>query len=466
MRRLCNAAAAAAALLTLLAAATPDAMAQQRRAPERVHGATMGPLAHRASETGGELERMKAAGLNTVSLTVWWKANEDMSTIAPAEYTEPEAALALAIRSAHAAGMSVALMPMFHCQPCDSTWRGLIKPADRDAFYEDYTGFIERYATFAETEGVELFFLGSELTTLQGDTEDWRSIAAAARKRFSGEIIYDVNWDAIGGVRFWDAVDLPSISAYFPLTETARPTVAELKAAWRSGKQKLTMDNDSYAMVEQLARQTGKQVLFGEAGYRSREYGARQPFDGVARNGDPSGEVQANAYQALLETFDSKPWWRGVVWWDWEIAPPDDTSFSPRGKPAEALLKRWFVDGWRPTSAASGGTTVTTRRPRSSTTAPSSATTAPPTSADTSDSTASTDTTPTTEDESKPLRGDEPDTDEADESAAPKLERAASTSPLGLGGAVGALSLLLSLAGLAWYGLRHRAAPRGHDPTR
>ena len=440
-----TAAIGAVSLLVALAA-VPSAAGADRRAPERVHGATMGPLAHRAAETGGELERLKAAGMNTMSLTVWWKANEELSTIAPAEYTEPEAALALAVRSAHAAGLSVALMPMFHCDPCDSTWRGLTKPVDRDAFYEDYVGFIERYAKFAEAEGVELLFLGSELTTLQVDTAHWRTIAAAARKNYSGEIVYDVNWDAIGTVQFWESVDVPSISAYFPLTETARPSVAELKAAWRSGKQKLTMDNDSYAMVELLARQTGKKVLFGEAGYRSREYGARQPFDGVSRNGSPSGEVQANAYQALLETFDSKPWWRGVLWWDWEIAPVDDTSFSPRGKPAEALLKAWLVDGWRPSATSVAPKTTATTRAPSPTTAAAPTTAAPVTSLDTTTSTAAADV---------PARRREELEDERLEVAAPPVERSAASMPLAAGGA-GAIALALSVVGLGWYGVRRR----------
>lgn len=462
MRHL-RAALVALALIVALGVSAPSKVgAQQRRAPQRVHGATMGPLAHRAAETGGELARMKAAGLNTMSITVWWKANEDLSTIAPADYTEPESALAQAVRSAHAAGMSVALMPMFHCEPCDSTWRGLIKPDDRDAFYEDYTGFIERYATFAEKEGVELFFLGSELTTLQGDTSDWRNIAAAARDRYSGEIAYDVNWDAVGGVQFWDAVDVPSVSAYFPLTETARPTVEELKAAWRSGKQKLTMGSNSYATVEDLARRSGKQVLFGEAGYRSREFAARQPFDGVSTNGDESGEVQANAYQALLETFDAKPWWRGVLWWDWEIAPVNDTSFSPRGKPAEILLKAWLVDGWRPAAPAAAGKPAPATTGRRSTTtgaAPSttaSSTTAAPTT--TAGPTGTSSPVPTSEQD----RGDGP----GDDVAAPSVQRASSASSVRVGGVVGGLSLLLSVGGLGVYGFRRRDRKRDLDLRR
>lgn len=326
--------------------------AQKRQAPARVQGMTLGEVAHRAMETGGEAARLKAAGQNTVGITVWWNADELRSTVAPSEWTEPDDALANAIDSAHAAGLAVALLPMFHCDPCArSTWRGHVQPLDRAAFYDDYVAMIERYAAFAEAQEVELLYIGSELTSLQGDTEQWRRIAAAARSKFSGELVYDVNWDAVDQVKFWDAIDVPSVSAYFPLTEEAQPTVAELKEAWRSGRQRLTQDFDSFAVVERLARTTGKSVMFGEAGYRSREFAARQPFDGRATNGSVSQEAQANAYQALLEVFDPQPWWRGVIWWNWDIGPTGDTSFNPRGKAAEVLLRRWIVEGWRPGAA-------------------------------------------------------------------------------------------------------------------
>lgn len=351
----------------LVSSLATDPAAAQRKAPSKVHGVTLSTNAHNLSQKGAEHERLKSVGMNTVSLTVWWSANEALSTIQPDRFTEPDAELEEAVDAAHAAGLSVALMPMFHCNSCKlSTWRGHVNPLDRDAFYDDYVRYIERYAAFAEEQGVELLFLGSELTSLQGDTAQWRRIAAAARAVYSGELIYEVNWDAIGGVQFWDAVDVPAISAYFPLTEAARPSVDELNAAWRSGKQKLSMGVDAFATVQDLAKRTGKQVLFGEAGYRSREFAARQPFDSVSTNGSASEEVQANAYQSLLETFDGQPWWRGVLWWIWEVEEiPDPAGFSPRDNEAELVLKRWLVDGVRRgAKAAPGATPSTPGRPR------------------------------------------------------------------------------------------------------
>lgn len=458
----------AVAGLMLSAVVAQPAAAQQRKAPAQVHGVTLSTNAHNLSQKGAEHGRLKSIGMNTVSLTVWWLANEALSTIQPYEFTEPDDELEEAVDAAHAGGLSVALMPMFHCDPCKlSTWRGHIAPADRDAFYDDYVRMIQRYADFAEEQGVELLFLGSELTSLQGDTAEWRRIADAARSRYSGEIVYDVNWDAVGGVHFWDAVDVPSISAYFPLTESARPSVDELKAAWRSGRQKLSMNIDAVATVEDLAKRTGKQVLFGEAGYRSREYAARQPFDSVSENGSASEEVQANAYQALLETFDGKPWWRGVIWWLWEVEEiPDPDGFSPRGNEAEMVLKRWLVDGVRRgATSSSGSPATTTRRPRSSaSTAPASTATSA-----VSPSTSVAGGDPVTE-SSQPRKTttsqDERD-DREFETASAEGASGAGKGPFAAGTAAGVAAFAVAVAGLGSYSrmrVRNGTSRRGRGP--
>ena len=34
---------------------------------------------------------------------------------------------------------------------------------------------------------------------------------------------------------------------------------------------------------------------------------------------------------------------RGILWWDWPVPVPaaGDTGYSPRGKPAEDVLRSW-----------------------------------------------------------------------------------------------------------------------------
>ncbi|MFP5327707.1 MAG: glycoside hydrolase family 113, partial [Acidimicrobiia bacterium] len=338
-------------LLASLGVPAPSSAQERDTLPPEVMGFSLGPFAQRQETMGVELDRMQRVGTNTVTVTVWWDADQERSVMAPTRYTKTDAEIRLAMRAIRQRGLAVAMLPLFTCSNCENTWRGAIKPSNKTVFYESYRAFVERYAAIAEEEGAALVFIGSEMSSLQGDTAEWRNIAAGVRSKFSGSIAYDVNWDAVDGVRFWDAVDIPSISAYFPLSEKRHPTLETLKKAWLSSQVEHWRGRNSVAEVQKLATRTGKKVLFGEAGYRSRDWATRLPFDYAADDGDPNPALQADAYQALLETFYDKPYWRGVLWWEWELnspQPSQEKTFTPRGKPAEEVLRAWYVEGIRP----------------------------------------------------------------------------------------------------------------------
>lgn len=357
MRMMLTCGALAAVATFSFIAATPATGAQlaQERAidplPEKVIGFSLGPFAQQQRTAGVENRRIKSTGANTVSLSVWWDYDERTSTVRPGEMTNPDRELRLAIQSVRANGMSAAILPLLMCTSCETNWRGSIEPSNKTAFYESYRGMIERYARIAQEEGVSLLFIGSEMSSTQGDTAEWREIAATARDEYAGAIAYDVNWDAIDGVKFWDAVDIPSISAYFPLSDKRSPNLETLKRAWHKSEVEHWMGRNSVAEVQKLASRTGKRVLFGEAGYRSIDWGTKLPFDYARDEGDPNPGLQADAYQALIETFDDKPYWRGVLWWEWDLNtsnPERETGFTPREKAAEDVVRAWYAEGIRP----------------------------------------------------------------------------------------------------------------------
>ena len=104
----------------------------------------------------------------------------------------------------------------------------------------------------------------------------------------------------------------------------------------------------------------GKPVLFTEVGYRSTADAAVEPWlwhsDAPA---DPA--LQATCYEAMFETFWNRPWFAGAYIWKWfpEYNPGGrensswarrmnrrrEEGFTPQGKPAEAVLKRWYGGG-------------------------------------------------------------------------------------------------------------------------
>jgi hypothetical protein len=61
-------------------------------------------------------------------------------------------------------------------------------------------------------------------------------------------------------------------------------------------------------------------------------------------------QEQADCYQAALEVLWGKPWLRGIFWWQWFTNPNEiamigdpEKSESPRGKPAEEVLKKFYL---------------------------------------------------------------------------------------------------------------------------
>lgn len=94
--------------------------------------------------------------------------------------------------------------------------------------------------------------------------------------------------------------------------------------------------------------------MFTEVGYQSRQLTSYHPASTNATNpascdvwaycAEPN--AQANAYEALLESFYDKDWFLGVNWWMWRSDPTSggtsDDGFTPHGKPAQEVISQGF----------------------------------------------------------------------------------------------------------------------------
>jgi hypothetical protein len=308
-------------------------------------------FAMQAGQPPTEYQRIAHTGANMVYFDVYWEADSpDANSVHRFSGTKTDAVLIGDIQNARAAGLSVTLMPKVWCNGCQDNWRGFLTPSDPHAFMQSYQEMDTYYADLAQQRGVSLFFLGSEMNNLQQYGDDWRQLATAVRQVFNGPITYQPNWDRVDSVAFWDALDFDSVSAYFPLTTTPSPTVAQLKQAWQSSNVPGWEGQNWFAGIQNLAKATGKSVLIGEVGYRSSTTATAHPWE-EAEQQTPDQATQANAYQALLEMFSPQSWWKGVIWWQWRGPDPDanSTDMSPKGKQAEQLLTEWWAEGWRPT---------------------------------------------------------------------------------------------------------------------
>lgn len=303
-----------------------------------------------------ELARIRRVGINTAAITVWWEINGQNDTeMYPGRFAPTDETLRATIADAQAQGMTVALFPGLICNGCPGQWRGNLQPSDPDEFFANYRNFIMKYAVIAAETGVRLFSVGTEMKSLEGSayTQKWYEIIASVRGVFSGSMSYTVNWDSLTRPQFWDRLDYVGVSAFMPLTGVEHPTVGDFKAGWRSSP--VWGGERWFDDLKALHQRTGKPILFGEAGYISSTYNGLRPYDD-ANVHDPDQDAQANAYQALLETFEPEPWWAGVLWWHWMVTD-SPTDRTPRGKKAETLLTRWYAEGWRPAPNAPSPTT-------------------------------------------------------------------------------------------------------------
>lgn len=239
--------------------------------------------------------------------------------------------LLTAATAAQAAGLAVAIAP--HIDVLDGTFRGEIEPDDREAWFDSYARMLGDYAALAEEAGASRFIVGTELTSMSVDEDQFRELIALVRERFSGAVTYGANWiEEAEQVKFWDALDLIAVDAYMPLrTESETPSVDELVEAWQPYVERAQTLHDGW----------GLPVEFAELGYASRLGTAAA--GGQPADGSPDEAAQADAYEAAFRAWSGQPWFEGIWWWDFPIATsdPDGGGFTPTGKLAEEVLARW-----------------------------------------------------------------------------------------------------------------------------
>ncbi len=285
------------------------------------------------------LDEMRALGATDVQIVVEWTMGDiRSSTIAPDASTASDALLAHVIGDSEARGLRVFLMPILRLRHRRGReWRGTLAPGDRDEWWRSYQAFILHYAALAAATRVDLFSVGSELVSMEQDRARWRALIASVRATYGGQLTYSANWDHFEPIAFWDALDVMGVTAYQPLARTAevRDDVT-LAAGFLPFKARLT----SFASMHDL------HYLFTEVGYPSSTYGAVRPWE--YRHAAPDLQLQLACYRALFRTWHDDRRLAGLFVWNWfGFGGADDQSYTPRNKPAAAVLQYWYGAGSR-----------------------------------------------------------------------------------------------------------------------
>ncbi len=333
------------------AAAAAPAAATSAHAPERwpaagfqrgvVYSSWDGTYPH-TEKWKADLDHFRDLGVNWIEILTF---AEQPAVNGPAIRPMPAARWPRAfVAEARRRGFKILVKPhVWSRQFYDGSnrWRGSIAMPDAatwDQWFANYGDFIEREARLAAEAGAEMFSIGLEyVEATKGHTDAWRRIIRRVRAVYPGLLTYaaDGNHEA-RHVGFWGELDVIGIDAYFDVGDATLPGGADLRLGWLP----------YVAWMKALAEQHGKPIVFTEAGYPSVVGATRKPWKWPDGSEQIDTALQAQAYDALMRVCTAGDWCRGVYWWKYYEKDERGTShahdYDPRGKLAEAVLRRWY----------------------------------------------------------------------------------------------------------------------------
>jgi len=292
----------------------------------------------KSSYSGQALEMLRDLGIDHLQINVTRYQDRFNSTrIYATEMTPSDSSITYAIKKSHELGLKVMLKPHLDLKDKEdgTYWRadiGFQSDLKWDSWFREYKEFITHYARIAESNGVELFCIGTELSFTTQKNKKWLDVIKAVKKIYSGKLIYAANWDNYKNIGFWSELDYIGIDAYFPLSYKKDPTLYELKNGWKKWMSE----------IEDLSFTEKKPVIFTEIGYSSTPDAHMQPWKAPSR-GNADVKAQAKCYAAFFETVWNAPWLSGVYWW--KCGPSiygggkNNRRFTPLNKPAAKIME-------------------------------------------------------------------------------------------------------------------------------
>lgn len=293
---------------------------------------------HQDYDYGEHIAEIAETGANSLNITfALLQENAESTLMAKRKGRSPsDLAIRRTIQQAKANNMTVFLLPIVVlANPREKDWRGNLQPANRAEWFTNYRLWIHYYAQLAEEEGVEWFGVGSEFASLEGETEQWKLLIQSTRETYSGKLLYSCNWDHLHGPNaWWNELDAVGLSSYYELTSDSNAPQEELNKSWIKFRTEiLTWKQESAVRIP---------LIFTEVGYPSTDGGAVFPWNYTLDN-PPDWEEQAMAYRSFVNAWDNHPDVQGVYFYKWKSFSDESISYSPKGKPAEQILRNWFA---------------------------------------------------------------------------------------------------------------------------
>lgn len=288
------------------------------------------------------MQEMASLGVEWACLVVgWYQEKTDSTEIFPIrDKTPSDKSLAFAIDKLQELNFKVMIKPHIDLIEAKGAWRGDIgseDPAAWQAWFENYTEFILKYAQMAQDKNVEIFCVGTELSNAAlSQPELWKELIGKVRQVYKGKLTYAANWyEEFNQIKFWGELDYAGIDPYFPLVCFSEPDKEKIVELWK----------DWLDIIRAWQKKIDKPVIFTEIGYKSSADAAEEPWQHYSES-KVDLQMQAICYEAVLTAFWEEPWFYGMYWWYWGVNPKMGgefhRGFSPQNKPAEEIIKAWY----------------------------------------------------------------------------------------------------------------------------
>lgn len=254
---------------------------------------------------------------------------------------ESRAGIEETIRRAKSNGIKVMLKPQIWV---GREWIGNLTfqtVEDWEKWEKSYEDYILPFAAMADSMGVEMLCIGTELkASIRSRPAYWPKLIAKIRNIYQGKLTYASNWDEYEMVKFWNKLDYIGVDAYFPLSEDPNPDIKKLMKAW----------DPVLAKLEKTSKMYKRPILFTEYGYLSVDGSGGKTWELEAnlssKNYNP--QAQATCLNALLECCSKHHFWHGGFLWKWYDNPSQmkrglEKDHSPQGKLAEGVVRKWYA---------------------------------------------------------------------------------------------------------------------------
>ena len=281
------------------------------------------------------LDEIVEVGATDIALVVRWAQRDVAATmIRPVKgVTVQDDVLREVMALSVARGLRVFVLPTLHVERRRwGQWRGALRPSDWEEWWLAYRRFILHYAGIAQEGGAVMFAVGSELVSTERYETRWRALIGEVRTVFSGALTYSANWDHFEPVQFWDAVDVVGISAYPELSDEDQPGLEALVQGWGPFRRRL----------RGWAAAHGHRYVFTEVGFPSHTDAARRPWD-YGRKAPVDLDLQLRCYESLYHVWQRDVRLDGLYLWNWYgVGGAGDGGYTPRGKPAQDVVRHWY----------------------------------------------------------------------------------------------------------------------------